>query len=93
MSVEQLEIVQSRIAELKHSLQQQIPGYEKLLHTIHRALQSDPETVTLLTEEQIGVICAGLSKRTDVKIATGAGTKGRLPSGKKLKDIDLDDII
>lgn len=90
---ENLEIIRGRIIELQQSLQGRIPGYEKILHTIHRALQSDPETVTLLTEAEIGVICAGLSKRTGIVIATSAGTKNRLPSGKKLKEVELDDII
>lgn len=87
------EQIHARIAELQASLQQQLPGYKDMLHTIHRALQNDPETVHLLTDEEIGIICAGLAKRTDTVIATSAGTKNKLANGKNIKEFELDDIM
>lgn len=63
------EQIKARIADLLEALQKQLPSYESLLHTIHRNLATDPDTVSLLTEEEIGVICAGLAKRTGVFIA------------------------
>lgn len=62
------ETIKQQIEELKEKLQQSVPGYESLLHTIHRALAASPDTVHLLTDEQIGVICAGLKKRTNVVV-------------------------
>jgi hypothetical protein len=83
--------IKARIAELRESLQQQLPNYESMLHTIHRNLANDPATVQLLTEEEIGVICAGLSKRTGVFIAAAEAEK-MVKGAKKGKKIDVDDL-
>jgi hypothetical protein len=60
--------IKQKILDLQSALQNQLPSYESLLHTIHRNLATDPDTVHLLTDEEIGIICAGLSKRTGVVI-------------------------
>lgn len=57
-----------KILDLQYALQKELPTYESLLHTIHRNLANDPDTVHLLTDEQIGIIVAGLSKKTGVAI-------------------------
>lgn len=69
VSLSVAEQMKTKIAELLEALQKQLPGYESLLHTIHRNLANDPDTVHLLSDEEIGVICAGLAKRTGVFIA------------------------
>jgi hypothetical protein len=82
----------SRIGELQTALQAGTPNYEMLLHTIHVALTRDEAVVHLLTEEQIGIICAGLSKRKSVVIAQSAAKGSKAPNGKKLKDLDTEDL-
>lgn len=78
------EQMKERILSLQEALQQQLPGYESLLHTIHRNLASDPDTVHLLSEEEIGVIVAALSKRTGVLIMKEIEEKAKksVKSGK-----------
>jgi hypothetical protein len=80
-----------KIAELQISLQKGAPNYEGLLHTIHVALMKDEELTHLLTEEQVGIICAGLAKKKNIIIAATAA-KGKLSNGKKLKDVTLEDL-
>lgn len=80
-----------RIADLQLSLQTASPNYERLLHDIHVALHKDEDVVHILTEEQIGVICAALGKKKGIVLATAA-PKGKTASGKPLKAISLDDI-
>ena len=84
--------VKERIRQLQEALQQQLPGYESLLHTIHRNLATDPDTVHLLSEEEIGVICAGLSKRTGVFIAKDVAEKMVKGAKSGKSKVTLDDL-
>jgi hypothetical protein len=88
LSLSNSDQIKARIADLQEMLQKQLPGYESLLHTIHRNLSMDPETTQLLSDEEIGVIVAGLSKRTGIFI-TKVETEKKLKKGGK---ITLDDL-
>lgn len=77
----------ARISKLQEMLQVQSPGYESLLHEIHVTLFKDQALTHLLTEEQIGVIVAGLSKKKNIVIAAGMSK-----AKKKAADISVDDI-
>jgi len=80
------DIVKQRIKDLQVALQQNAPNYDSILHTIHRALAEDESTVHLLSEDEIGTIVAGLSKRTNVVLVENALKSGR---GKKPTYDDL----
>lgn len=80
--------IKEKIRQLREKMQQAMPGYEDLLHIIHRNLAQDPDTVQLLTEEEIGVIVAGLQKRSGTFLAEKAATKA-VKTGKK---VGLDDL-
>lgn len=56
------------ISTLQSQLQTNAPGYESLLHKIHRALAADEDLSHILSEEQIGVVVAGLSRRKNIVI-------------------------
>jgi hypothetical protein len=81
-----------QIDDLQRKLQTQAPGYESLLHTIHVALSKDPDMVHLLSEDQVGVIVAGLSKRKNIIIAAADKKKSTTSKGTKLKDIGLEEL-
>ena len=83
------EQVKLQIAQLLTALQEKLPGYESLLHTIHRALATDPDVVQVLTEEEIGTICVGLSKRTSIFIAAKEADKKVKKGGK----VTLDELM
>jgi hypothetical protein len=84
-------MIKGKIQELLDSLQKGTPQYEGLLYNIHVNLQKDPDVVHLLSPEEIGVIVAGLSKKTGVFI-TVTSSKTKTSSGKKLKDLSLSDL-
>lgn len=81
--------LQMQVAELEAAILSAHPSMPMLLQQIHRAVKADPEQVTLLTEEQIGVIVNGLSKQTQTFIATSLATK---KTGKSIKSIGISDL-
>jgi len=76
--------LRDKIYQLRTSLQERLPNYESLLHTIHRSLAMQPDTVHLLSEEEIGIIVAGLSIKTNTFIAQDKAKKSveKAKSGK-----------
>lgn len=87
----QASIILDKIQELQTALQTAAPNYESLLHTIHVALHKDEELTYLLSEEEVGIICAALAKKKGIIIAETA-MKQKTGSGKSLKNITLDDL-
>jgi DNA polymerase III psi subunit len=60
--------LQEKIASLQAALldaHHKMPG---LLHDIHKTLRAQPENVTLLSEEQIQIVVAGLEKQTNTHL-------------------------
>lgn len=84
------EVLIAKIEELKEKLQTAAPGYESLLHSIHRLLAADEQLTHMLKPEQIGIIVAGLAKRKNIVIAE-ATAKSSAKTGK-LKNISLEDL-
>ena len=82
------EQLQEQIAQLQQALITSNPGMPTMLRTIHRALQADAHTVTLLSKEEIGILVSGLLKQTNTVIATTAAKS----STKKLKNISMSDL-
>ena len=83
------EQVKNRIADLQTQLQAASPQYDLTLELIHKALKADQETVHLLTEEEIGIICAALAKKKGIVLATDIVAK----AGKSKKTIGLEDLM
>ena len=81
--------ISTLITEMQQQLQLQQPGYESLLHRIHRDLSAREDVVHLLTEDQIGAIFAGLSKKKNIIINE---VKIKERAKKSLKQTTADDI-
>ena len=81
--------VQEQIENLKAALLAAHPTMPILLRDIHKTLKADPEVVTLLTEEEIGVIVNGLSSQTQTTIATSLASGKK---GKSIKSIGVADL-
>lgn len=82
------EVIAMKIAELRESILSAHPRMPTLLREIHTVLKSDPDNVTLLSEEDIGIIVSGLKRQTATEISIAA-IKGKKPS---LKNTTLADI-
>ena len=82
------EQISEKILSLNNALISQHPTMPSLLQDIWKVLKANPDCVTLLTEEEIGVIVNGLKKQTATEIATVA-LKSKT---KSLKSIGLADL-
>lgn len=82
-------LVKEQIALLQERLLTHHPEMPILLRKIHTVLKQDPEVVTLLEDEEIGIIVSGLSVQTQTTIATSVATK---KTGKSLKSIGVSDL-
>lgn len=81
--------ISEAIADLSDKLLSQHPEMPHLLRKIHQTLKANPECVTLLSEEQIGIIVNGLSKQTQTTIATTISSSKK---GKSIKSIGISDL-
>lgn len=80
--------VQMKIAELQSAILASHPSMPTLLREIHATLKADPETVTLLSETEIGTIVSGLQTFTGSFITAKASAAPR----KALKSLSADDL-
>lgn len=71
------------MAELEQALDAQVPGFISILSQIHKKLRADPDVVTLLDDEEIAVIVAGLEKHTNVTIVAPSAIKAAKSKAKK----------
>lgn len=77
------------VASLQEQLLSAHPFLPGLLKDIHKQLGEDPANVTLLSEEEIGIIVSGLMRQTQQEIATSITKSGK---GKAIKSLTLDDL-
>lgn len=81
--------VQDKIQELQERLLSQHPTMPVLLQTIHKLLKQQPDNITLLSDEQIGVIVSGLMRHTSTEIsAKAAGSRAK----KVTQKLSLSDL-
>lgn len=83
------ENIKMKISELQDTILTAHPRLPMLLREIKQILVADPDCVTLLDEESVGVIVSGLKKQTATEISVAALKKG---SGKSLKATTVDDL-
>lgn len=82
--------VQMKIAELQSQILSSHPQMPTLLRDIHQTLKADPETVTLLTDVEVGTIITALQKYTGNFITAKAAT-AKSPKAA-LKNLSADDL-
>lgn len=85
----QAEQVKMQIAELANSLEQELPNIPTLLRDIHSKLKADDSTVTLLSEEEIATVVAGLKLHTNTNIDAPATAKKKKATLKNTSASDL----
>ena len=80
--------IQAQIMELQQALLTANPLMPQLLRTIHKALENDHETVTLLSNEERATVIAALMNQTNTTVVATLNKK----PGKALKSTALEDI-
>lgn len=79
--------VQQKIQDLADRLAADHPSMPVLLKEIHSTLKQQPDNVTLLSDEQIGVIVSGLLRYTNTTISTTKRAKKKAPRNLSLADL------
>lgn len=76
------EQLKEKVATLSAALLDKHPSMPLLLRDIHKTVKQYPEQMTMLAEEEIATIFAGLMKQTDTEFAVaaqkGSGSKSAL---------------
>ena len=69
------------MVELEEKLNKNLPGFESILRDIHLHCGKDPECVTILTDEEIGIILQGLNRVGGevVTVSAKSTTKKKAP--------------
>lgn len=80
--------LKEQVLALQNALLTAHPQMPTLLKTIHQQLKADPELVSVMEEEDISIIVAGLSKIQMTTIATAVAKSGT----KSLKSINVGDL-
>lgn len=83
------EQLSEKVLSLQTALLTAHPSMPVLLREIHMNLKQDEEIVTLLSEEEIGIIVQGLARQTQTVIMATVIKKG---TGKSLKKTTLADL-
>lgn len=77
------------MAELETALNAEVPGFLTILQDIHIKLRKDPDVVTLLSDEEIGVIVRGLERHANVTITAPKAAKTRIKKGTTISAADI----
>lgn len=85
MSPDQTTELKMKVAELEAALLSANPMIPVLLRTIHTQLRKDPEVVTIMTSEEIGVVVNALKYQTKTEITTTLSTKSASSVTAKIK--------
>lgn len=83
--------IKEKCAALSNALLSAHPTIPVLLREIHTHLRSDPECVTLMSEDEIAIVVQGLQRQTGVEIVSAAVKKPSI-SKNAMKNITADDI-
>ena len=67
--------LRSKCLELEQHILKKHPQMPILLREIHSALKKQPENITLLSEENIAILVAGLEQHTNTYIAASISSK------------------
>lgn len=84
--------VKEKLTRLQDALLSSHPTIPVLLRDIHTHLRTDPEIVTLLSEDEIAIIVKGLAKQTNSVIASDIMKSPKSAANKALKNTSVDDI-
>ena len=83
-------VLHEAIANLQQLILTAHPTLPVLLRTIHKQVRDDPELVTILSEEELGIIVNGLKVQTNTEIvATAVKSSTTAKLKKKILTVDL----
>lgn len=84
-----IELIRMQIAKIDEHLGDKSQKLPYLLKEIRESLQQDDETVSLLTEEEIGIIVKGMSQAANIAVGKSLVKKTK---ASDLKNISIDSL-
>lgn len=83
-----------QFAELEQALLTRDPEFKTILRQIHRQLGSEPELVTMMTDDEIGLVVQGLIVTAQAEIVEPAKAKTvkAATAAAKKRNIGVDDL-
>lgn len=78
------------LLELEDKLNNRVDNFPYLLRDIHQHLRRDPEIVTVLSDEEIGLIIRGIKTMTGTVLGTSATAKKTGGRSKKSMPVTAD---
>jgi len=77
------EQLQEKVLSLDSAIKSRHPTMPTLLQEIWRTLKAQPENVTLMTEEEIGIIVSSLQVQTNVSLAQNMSKQSKSAAATK----------
>lgn len=72
--------IKAKLDDLQAALLASDPQMPTLLRDIHRVLKAQPDQVTLMTENEVAIVVAGLQKQTNTNLAELTLSRGKSAS-------------
>ncbi len=69
--------IKLKLQELEQALEEQVPGFDKILFEVHKALVGDPNVVTIFNDEEIGLVVEALKQHTNITVSVTAPKSSR----------------
>jgi hypothetical protein len=83
--------LREKVGQLSQAILSKHPTMPTLLREIHTTIRQYPEQITLLEEEDIAIIVAGLSVQTNVAFSQAANKPAAVKSlASKIKQLGVD---
>jgi len=83
--------IKSKLDSLQAALLSAHPEMPNLLREVRNTLKAQPEQVTLMTEDEIAIVVAGLEKQTNSHLAASA-SKPTKAKKESLKSVTSDEL-
>lgn len=82
-----------KMCAMEQAMNERMPNFAITLREVHRAMADDVNVVTVMTPEEIGIVCAGLARHADIEILEPKKAAAKKTVGGKLaKNLDEDSI-
>mgnify|MGYP000993066127 CR=1 FL=1 len=79
--------IKLKLKELEEALEYEVPGFAQILFKIHEAIRLDPNTVTIFSDEEMGLVSKALIAHTGVTVSVSAPK-----STKKTQKFDASEL-
>ena len=79
-----------QLASLEQALLEKLPEFRTILRDIHSKLRQDPDTVTAMSEEEIGILVDGLIHHANVEVIAPKAVKAAKKASKT--PVSADDL-